>query len=190
MENIHTILANLGITVPEDKKADFDKTFAENYKTVADHNKVVAARDGYKSQLETAQNSLKEFEGVDVNDLKNKISSLTRDLDTQKAQHEQQIADIEFSNALDSAISGMRGKSAKAVKALLDIDALKASKNQEADIKAALDNLKKESSYLFEDENTPPFYAAGTGTAGMSGNYSPEDAALRSAFGLDTQNKQ
>lgn len=186
MENIYTILTKFGITIPEDKKADFDKDFAENYKTSAEHNKVVTARDGYKSQLETAQNSLKEFEGVDVNELRNKINTLTNDLNTQKTQHEQQLADLEFNTALDSAISGMKGKSAKAVKALLDIDALKASKNQGEDIKTALDNLKKESAYLFEDENPAPPYAPGTGTTIINSKYSPEVAAMRSAAGLKT----
>ena len=52
----------------------------------------------------------------------------------------------------------------KAVKALLDVDALKASKNQRDDIDAALEALKKDAGYLFdEDNNTPPPYAGGTG---------------------------
>ncbi len=71
MENIHTILEKYGITVDEDKKADFDK-------------------------------------------------------------------------ALDLAITGKKGKSVKAVKALLDIDTLKASKNQRDDIDTALEDLKKD----------------------------------------------
>ena len=39
MKNITEILASLGIQIPEDKKADFDKEFAENYKTIADYQK-------------------------------------------------------------------------------------------------------------------------------------------------------
>ena len=30
MKNIHTILSEYGITVPDDKKADFDKAIAAN----------------------------------------------------------------------------------------------------------------------------------------------------------------
>jgi len=70
----------------------------------------------------------------------------------------------QFENALDLAITGKKGKSVKAVKALLDVDALKASKNQRDDIDAALEALKKDDGYLFdEDNNTPPPYAGGTG---------------------------
>ena len=41
MKNIHTILSEAGITIPEDKKADFDKAVAENYKTTAEFEKKV-----------------------------------------------------------------------------------------------------------------------------------------------------
>ena len=41
MKNINTILSDLGITVPEDKQAEFDKAVAENYKTVVEHEKKV-----------------------------------------------------------------------------------------------------------------------------------------------------
>lgn len=179
MENIHAILEKYGVTVSEDKKADFDKAVAENYKTITEFGKVTAARDNFKSQLDNATNSLKEFEGVDVEDLKGKITSLTNDLNTQKTKYEQQLADLDFENALDLAITGKKGKSVKAVKALLDVDALKASKNQRDDIDAALEALKKDDGYLFdEDNNTPPPYAGGTGRRqNLNG-----DMTLRSAL--------
>ena len=43
------------------------------------------------------------------------------------------------------------------------VDGLNASKNQSDDIKAALEALKKDSGYLFEDDQTPPPYAPGPG---------------------------
>ena len=52
---------------------------AENYKTVAEFEKVKSRleveRDNYKDSLDTAQNSLKEFEGVDVKELNGKSHS-------------------------------------------------------------------------------------------------------------------
>ena len=80
MKNIEEILTSVGITVPEDKKGDFEAAFNENYKTVSEAEKLRTARDNYKSQLETAQNALKEFEGVDVKDLQGKIDKLNNDL--------------------------------------------------------------------------------------------------------------
>lgn len=69
MTDIKAILAKYGISVPEEHAAEFDKVFKENYKTVAEVAKIEAARDNYKSQLTTAQDTLKTFEGVDVNEL-------------------------------------------------------------------------------------------------------------------------
>lgn len=42
---------------------------------------------------------------------------------------------------------------------------MRASKNQDADLKAALEVLQKDSGYLFgDDQGAPPPYSAGTGT--------------------------
>lgn len=70
-----------------------------------------------------------------------------------------------FDGRIKDAITAAKGRNAKAIAALLDVDALRASKNQETDIRAALEALKKDNGYLFESE-TPPPYSNGTGTNG------------------------
>ena len=52
---------------------------------------------------------------------------------------------------------------AKAIIANLDIEALKGSKNQEADIKTALEALRESDGYLFDTDAPPPPYASDTG---------------------------
>ena len=96
MQNIYAILAKYNLTIPEDKKAEFEEAIKANYKTVAEVEKITSARDNYKTQLETAQTALKEFEGVDVKDLQGKIDKLKNDLAEQENAHKQQLADIEF----------------------------------------------------------------------------------------------
>lgn len=128
--------------------------------------KLEAERDNYKSQLETAQNALKEFEGVDVKDLQDKITTLNNDLKTKETEYQQKIADMEFNSVLDSAITKSGAKNSKAVKALLDLEALKASKNQAEDITKALESVKSENDFMFtsdepiqnpvKDTGTPP----------------------------------
>ena len=90
---------------------------------------------------------------------------------------------MQFDARLDGAIGKRRGRSAKAIKALLDMDALRGSKNQDQDIDAALDALQKDSGYLFEPVETPPPYAAGTGTAAVR-QTNNRDVAMRRAMGL------
>lgn len=79
-------------------------------------------------------------------------------------QHQKELTELAFSGALNQAIVQARGRNAKAITALLDVEVLKGSENQQAAIEQALKDLKKESSYLFEEAETPPPYARGTGT--------------------------
>lgn len=81
MKDIYTILGEFEITIPEDKKTAFDTAVRENYKTVSEHEKVVRARDDYKSQLDTANNTISELE-------KNKgdTAALQAEIDTYKQE--------------------------------------------------------------------------------------------------------
>ena len=76
--------------------------------------------------------------------------------------HKAQLAQLAFQKTLDEEITKARGRNAKAITALLDVDALKESENQQQAIEAALNALKQESRYLF-DGDVPPPYARGTG---------------------------
>lgn len=152
MKNIQTILSEIGITISEDKKNDFETAFNENYKTVAEVTKIRTERDNYKTQAETAQNALKEFEGVDVKNLQEEIKNLNEKMTTQATEHQQKIADMEFNNVLEGAITKSGAKNSKAIKALLDLETLKASKNQAEDIEKALNTVKSENDYMFASE--------------------------------------
>lgn len=152
MKNIHEILKSYDIEIPADKKAEFDKAVLDNYKTVVEAEKLRTARDNYKSQLDDATQKLEGFKGVNVEELQGKITALTDDLASQKAAFDKQLADRDFDDMLNTAITGSKAKNVKAVRALLDLEAIKASKNQSADIEAALKKVKEENDYLFTSE--------------------------------------
>lgn len=145
-------------------KEVIDAILAENGRDVAEAVKPFADYESIKSQLATAKEGLKAFEGVDVKDLQGQVANLTKAMADKEAEHQKQLADMAFDGVLKDAITAAKGRSDKAIRALLDVEALKASKDQTADIKAALEGLKKDSGYLFETDETPPPYAAGTGT--------------------------
>ena len=158
MKNIHTILSEYGITVPDDKKADFDKAIAVNYKTVAEYDKQAGKLTAMTERAETAENTLKGFEGKD-------FDAITKERDKWKQKHadlekkHQEEADArEFTEELTAAIKAAKGKNPKAITALLDTAALKDSKNRDKDIKAALEAVKGENDYLFDvdDGGAPP----------------------------------
>ena len=158
MKNIHTILSELGITVPEDKTADLNKEVAANYKTVAEFDKQASKLTAMTERAETAENTLKGFEGED-------FDAITKDRDEWKQKHDtlvqkhQEEADArEFNDLLTVAIGEAKGKNTKSIIANLDVDALKSSKNRDKDIKAAIAKVKEDCDYLFDsdDDGTPP----------------------------------
>lgn len=181
MKNIYDILKEFGLEIPTDKKAEFDKAWKENYRTKAEYDKAVEQRDAHKTSLDEVNEKLKEFEGVDVNDLKGQIAKLQGDLKAKDDEYAKKEADRAFNDTLVEAIKTAGGRNSKAVMALLDIETLKASKNQSDDIKKALEDAKKSDAYLFgsgEPINNPVGPTGGNGGGGN--NYD----AVRAAMGL------
>ena len=149
MKKIYEILSGIGLTVTDEQKKDFEKNFKEAYTSKADFDRLTAESDNYKSQLETAQTALQKFDGIDVDNLKNEIQKLTADLQKKENEYQTKLADMEFNNSLDNAITASGARNLKAVRALLDVDTLKGSKNRDADIKNAIAAVKSENDYMF-----------------------------------------
>lgn len=194
MKNIFEIMKEYGLEVPEDKKKDFEKAVLENYKTMTDYDnqtkKLDAANETIKANdiaMKDLQTKLDGFKDVDVSGLNQRI----KDLETEKANiqkdYDAKIADRDFDDLVKESIAAVNGKNAKAITALLDVETLKASKNQKEDITAALKALTEaeDSKMLFGEPEPKP---AGTGNligrVNGSGGASTEEAAMRAAMGL------
>lgn len=103
-----------------------------------------------QTQLTTAQNGLKAFEGVDVNALQTQISNLNNQLAAQ-------AAGFAFEGILRRAAREARAINEDDVIALLpNREALQTSTNQDADVKAAMDTLRTQKPYLFQADNPEP----------------------------------
>lgn len=111
---------------------------------------------------ETAINDLKkdleEFKDVDVSGMKQKIADLEKDIQAKDETHKKEIADRDFNDLLKESITSANGRNAKAITALLDVEALKASKNQKEDIAAAIKILTEaeDSKMLFGEPDPKP----------------------------------
>ena len=173
MKNIHTILSEIGVTIPEDKKADFDKAVAENYKTAAEFekkvNRLTEDLNAEKKRADTAVETLKGFEGKDFDAITRDRDKWKKDYEDTVAAHQKEQEDREFISVLEAAITDAKGKNAKAIMALMDLDKLRGSKNQEKDIKAALDAMRNESGYLFDDNGGNPQFTTSNGNGGNNG---------------------
>ena len=115
--------------------------------------------DNANAQLKTAQDGLKAFDGVDVAGLQEQVTKLKADM---KAQAE----GFAFDNALNAAIMSKKGRSVKAVRALLDLDALKGSADRSTDIAKALDEAAKAKPWAFGDVQDGEKKNAGTYSTG------------------------
>ena len=189
MKNIYDILKNFGLEVPEDKKADFDKAWKENYRTKAEYEKAVSQRDEYKTSLDTVNTKLKEFDGVDVADLKGQITTLQEDLKKKDAEYAAKEVDRAFNDSLDKAITAAGGRNPKAIRGLLDLETLKGSKDQTEDIKKALEAVKESDAYLFGSDE-PFFNPVGpTNNKGGDNGGMGSLASIRAAMGLPAAKK-
>lgn len=170
-------LQNLKVGDQALPKEIIDAIMDENGKDIEAAKKPFADYEAIKERLKTAEDGLKAFDGVDVKDLQGKIDTLKGQLSDKDKEWQAKLDNMAFDGRVKDAITAAKGRNVKAISALLDVETLRTSKNQEADIKAALETLKKDNSYLF-DAQTPPPYNNGTGKNSPANE--PKD--LRSAM--------
>lgn len=115
MQNILDICKEFGLEIPADKQSDFNKKVAENYVTKAEHDKKLSRaesdRDTWKEKAESAEETLKGFEGKDFDTItkerdewKKKAEDAEKEYSAKEAEREKQellkeaFADIEFTS--------------------------------------------------------------------------------------------
>ena len=115
MQNILDICKEFGLEIPADKQSDFNKKVAENYVTKAEHdkklNRAESDRDTWKEKAESAEETLKGFEGKDFDTItkerdewKKKAEDAEKEYYAKEAEREKQellkeaFADIEFTS--------------------------------------------------------------------------------------------
>lgn len=112
---------------------------------------------------------------ADYEDVKTQLTALQQDQSFEEAakaweekyhqameNHKQELQQMAFEKTLGEGIVKAKGRNAKAIMALLDVEQLQKSENQTQAIEEALEALKRDSRYLFEGDVPPP-YARGTG---------------------------
>ena len=83
-------------------------------------------------------------------------------------------------------MSDAKAHNPKLARGALDLEALRASKNQDADIVAAIAGVQKSDAYLFGPATAEPAPAAGTGASALPGGakYTAEEISMRKAADL------
>ncbi len=153
--------------IPGITNEQLDWIMGENGKEInAEKNKATGLQgqvEELTTQLNTDREGMKAFEGVDVADLKGQITKL-------KDQLNDQADGFAFDTALDGAIRDRKGRDVQAIRGMLDVAKLRASKDRTNDIKAALDGLYKDKAWAFEGNGEGGMKLSTGGEHGEGGN--------------------
>ena len=123
MQNIEAILTELGIEVPADKKESLTKKVAENYITKAEYEKklgkVETDRDTWKEKAETAETTLKGFEGVDLDTMQRELSDWKKKAEDAEKDAQAKMYERDFADALKIEFEGIKFSSEAAKRAIM-----------------------------------------------------------------------
>ena len=172
MKNIIDICKDFGLEIPAEKHAEFNRAVAENYKTIAEHEKKVNRLSddlaAEKKRADTAVETLKGFEGKDFDAITKERDEWKRKHDENQQKYQQEQEEREYNADLEAAATAAKCRDLKALTAHLDHESLRKSKNRKADMEAAITAQRTERAYLFEDNGGKPAFTApaGGGTGG------------------------
>ena len=156
-------------------KETVDAIMAENGRDIQKVRASFADYDALRQKVEnleqTKQQSLEENSRI-----------WQEKLDQAEETHKKQLHTMKLEHCVETAVSAARGRNVRAITALLDMEALSQAENPGQAAAQALEELRKENGYLFEDAVPPPF-AKGTG-ARQAHSFGPATlaGALREKF--------
>ncbi len=174
-----------------------EKVMAQYGKDVSklqkENEKLTADCDKEKERADTAEETLKKFDGVDLEGMKAEVDKWKLEAEKTKTEYERKEAEREFEDILKTAISEAKGRNEKAIRANLDIEKLMKSRNQREDVKKALEDLKgaEDTAFMFVDEKQEQLEAgrAKPFTGPLKGAAQPTTSEKFKAMSLDERMK-
>lgn len=141
-------------------------------------------RDSFKGQLESNQSELAKFKDSqkDNEALQDQLKELQSKFDEVSEQSTNELAQVRKESAIDLVLVKSGARNPKAVKALLDNDAIKLDDEGMHGLSDQLDSLKESDGYLFEGKelDKPKPFAGGNPSGGTPAN----DNKLAEVLGL------
>lgn len=160
MQNIEAILTELDIEIPAEKKAELTKKVLENYVTKGEHDKKVSRlesdRDTWKEKAETAEATLKSFDGVDVEGMKQSIADWKAKAEKAEQDAKEQLYQRDFADALKTELESVKFSSEAAKKAImLEIKeaGLTMKNGKILGLNDLIEQMKKEDASAFVDDS-------------------------------------
>lgn len=149
--SLFELLAKHGIEVPEEKKQGLETEFAKSYKESHELEELKTELEEVKGQLSEANQQIAGFKELDIEGVKQKAAQWEEKYNQAAKDSAEKIEQLKFGFALDKKLAQAQARNPKAVKALLDRDALKYDKGKIIGLEEQLETLKKneDSAFLF-----------------------------------------
>lgn len=149
--SLFELLAKHGIEVPEEKKQGLETEFSESYREAQEFKELNIELEGVKGQLSQANEQIAGFKELDIEGVKQKAAEWEQKYNQAAENSAREIEQLKFDFALDKELTKAQARNPKAVKALLDRDALKYDKGKIIGLEEQLETLKKgeDSAFLF-----------------------------------------
>lgn len=149
--SLFELLAKHGIEVPEEKKQGLESEFSESYREAQEFKELNTELEGVKGQLSQANEQIAGFKELDIEGVKQKAAEWEQKYNQAAQDSAREIEQLKFDFALDKELTKAQARNPKAVKALLDRDALKYDKGKIIGLEEQLETLKKneDSAFLF-----------------------------------------
>lgn len=145
-----------------------------------------------QGQLTDANKQIEDFKGMNIDEITAAADEWKRKYETAQTESVAQLSELKFDHWLDGALTTARAKNPKAVKALLDIDALKKAYDEKANTVVGFDEhlkpIKSENDYLFADEKVVPKIVTNTNNKSVLSDKIMD--AARKGAGLVAEEKQ
>lgn len=198
MQKLIETLKSFGIEVPEDKQAEVKKALSEHYKNVSEYTKAISKletdRDNWKQKAEAAEETLKKFDGVDLETMQTELSTWKTKAETAEKDYAAKIAQRDFEDALKEEIGGYKFTSEAAKKAIMaEIrgSGLKVKDGKILGLSDLLAQMKEKDASAFVDEKQEELEAgrAKPFTMPLNGKQSMTSGEKFKAMSLDERMK-
>lgn len=160
MQKLIETLGSFGIEVPEDKVEEVKRALSKYYKNNGEVTqtltKVEGERDAWKERAETAENTLKSFEGIDPESIKGELATWKQKAADAEKEYNDKIYERDFADALKTALEDVKFSSASAKKAVMaDIKGagLKLKDGKILGLNDLLEQMKKDDASAFVDDD-------------------------------------
>lgn len=160
MQKLIDTLKSFGIEIPEDKQADVKKALSEHYKNAKEVAKtllkVEGERDSWKERAETAEETLKGFDGIDPANVKTELETWKQKAADAEKEFNAKIYDRDFSDALKAALDDVKFSSEAAKKSVMaDIKeaGLKLKDGKILGLNDLIEQMKQSDASAFVDES-------------------------------------